>query len=105
MLLSKAGAQETAVVLHDSTYIYRSLKEARQNPENVYRLNLSKSKLDTFPADIFLFTHLVELDLSRNRIDSVPPQIGQLSNLVRLNLANNKLTALPDEIGNLKNLV
>ncbi|HRH65165.1 MAG TPA: leucine-rich repeat domain-containing protein [Bacteroidia bacterium] len=104
-LVLNTSAQEGNAVVRDSNYIYRNLKEARLNPEAVYRLNLSKSRLDTFPADILLFHNLRELDLSKNRLASLPEEIGQLRLLERLNLSNNKLDSLPEEIGELSNLV
>ena len=105
LFVFSASGQEGNVVLRDSNYIFRSLKEAKEFPDQVYRLNLSKSRLDTFPADILLFHNLRELDLSKNRLDSIPNEIGQLINLRRLNLANNKLDSLPDGIGQLTNLI
>ena len=101
----RTNAQETELVYDDTNYIYRSLTEALVNPEKVYRLNLSRQKLDSFPDKIFLFKNLLELDLSRNRIEEIPPEIGTLVHLTKLNLANNKLVHLPKEIGELRDLV
>lgn len=100
-----AHSQEKELIYDDSTYIYRSINEAIAYPDKVYRLNLSKSKLDSFPRQILLFKNLIELDLSKNRLEEVPPEIGQLIHLRKLNLANNKLVHLPLEIGQLKELV
>ena len=100
-----AFAFEKEQINNDSTYIYRSLNEALINPDVVFRLNLSKSKLDTFPEQILLFKNLTELDLSKNRIKEIPSDIGLLIHLNKLNLANNKLVHLPPEIGRLKELV
>jgi len=97
--------QDTTLIYNDSTYIYRSLQEASANPDRVFRLNLSRKRLDSIPAEVFQFKNLTELDLSRNRITELPKEIGSLSNLQRLNLGNNNLVNLPDEIGSLKNLV
>ena len=100
-----AHASENEQIKNDSTYIYRSLNEALINPDIVFRLNLSKSKLDTFPKQVFLFKNLTELDLSKNKIKEIPSDIGLLIHLKKLNLANNKLVHLPPEIGRLKELV
>lgn len=97
-------AQETALIGNDSSYIYRSVEEIKANPERVFRLNLSKQKLDTFPQEIFACTNLVELDLSKNKIEEIPPQIGTLVNLESLSMANNSLVHLPKEIGKLTKL-
>jgi hypothetical protein len=105
VLFKPLHGQEKELIYDDTTYIYRSLAEASVNPEKVFRLNLSKSRLDSFPMQIIAFKNLRELDLSKNKIVEIPPEIGELVNLERLNLANNKLIHLPPEIGNLINLV
>jgi Leucine-rich repeat (LRR) protein len=96
-----ASAQDDAVLIDDTAYVYRSLSVALANPDKVYKLNLSKHKLKAFPPDIFKLKNLRDLDLSKNKIDSLPKEIGTMANLERLNLSNNLLTQLPDEIGNL----
>jgi Leucine-rich repeat (LRR) protein len=102
--LRPVSGQSTALV-NDSGYVYRSLQEARQFPERVFRLNLSRQRLDSIPPEIFTFTNLRELDLSRNQIDSLPAAIGNLVFLERLSLSNNQLTEVPREIGRLRQLV
>ncbi len=97
-------AQETDSDVHDANYIYRSVEEIKAHPENVYRLNLSRTKLDSFPLEIFACINLVELDLSKNKIEEIPPQIGNLVNLEVLSMANNGLVHLPKEIGKLTKL-
>jgi Leucine-rich repeat (LRR) protein len=103
--LAAAQDEPSVQLIDDTNYIYRSISVALQNPDKVFRLNLSKTRLREIPADIFKFRNLRELDLSRNRIDSVPAAIGSLVNLTSLNLAGNNLELLPDEIGNLSRLV
>jgi Leucine-rich repeat (LRR) protein len=89
----------------DNTFIYHSVDEAvAAGPEKVFRLNLSKKKLDSIPQDVFKFYNLIELDLSRNRIEEIPPDINRLVNLEKLNLTNNRLVHLPAEIGSLTRL-
>jgi Leucine-rich repeat (LRR) protein len=94
-----------AQVLNDTTYIYRSLASALENPDKVFRLNLSKKQYTEFPADILKFKNLEELDLSKNKIKELPTGIGSLTNLKKLNLSMNKIVKLPTEIGNLTSLV
>jgi Leucine-rich repeat (LRR) protein len=84
--------------------VYDNLNEAVQHPSQVYRLDLSRKKLKTFPMEILKFKNLQELDLSKNRLDSIPELIGTLTNLQVLNVSGNKLEYLPDSIGELKNL-
>ena len=94
-----------AQVLNDTTYIYRSLASALENPDKVFRLNLSKKQYALFPEDILKFKNLEELDLSKNKIKELPAGIGTLTHLKKLNMSMNKLEKLPTEIGNLKDLV
>ncbi len=105
LISSSAFAQkDDGPAIDDTAYIYRSISAALENPEKVYRLNLSRHKLKVFPSDIFKLKNLRDLNLSRNKLDSVPPEIGTLVNLQRLNMANNKIVQLPDEIGRLTEL-
>ncbi len=99
-----AQDEPSVQLIDDTNYIYRSISVAIQNPDKVFRLNLSKTKLKAIPADVFKFKNLRELDLSKNRIDSIPSAIGELINLTSLNLSNNNLVLLPDEIGRLSQL-
>jgi len=102
---SAVAQDEPSVQLIDDTnYIYRSISAAMQNPEKVFRLNLSKTRLKQIPEDVFKFPNLRELDLSKNRIDSIPTAIAMLTNLTSLNISNNNLELLPDEIGKLSQL-
>jgi Leucine-rich repeat (LRR) protein len=102
--IALAQEESSVQLIDDTNYIYRSISVALLNPEKVFRLNLSKTRLREIPADVFKFPNLRELDLSRNRIDSVPAAIGTLSNLITLNLSGNNLELLPDEIGSLGQL-
>ena len=83
---------------------YKSLEEAMANPNEVYRLNLHKSKLTKFPVEIFKFVNLNELILSNNKIVKIPAEITGLTYLQNLNLANNEFISIPPEIALLKNL-
>ncbi len=98
------NAQETQLIYNDTSYIYRSISEASVHPEKVFRLNLSKKKIDTIPDLIYSMTNLIELDLSKNKIEEISPRIGNLVNLEKLSMANNQLVHLPKEIGQLTNL-
>src|SRR4051812_1405532 len=92
-------------LITDTNYVYKSLSIALQNPDQVYRLDLSKHKLKKFPDDIFKLAHLHELNLSHNHITAIPPEIANLKELQRLTLSNNNIDSLPDQIGELHDLV
>ncbi len=83
---------------------YYSLEEALQNPEKVFKLNLSNQKLKSIPAEIFFLTNLQWLDLSENRIQAIPAEMGNLKRLQFLNLYSNKIKLLPAEMQELGNL-
>ncbi len=83
---------------------YYSLEEALQNPEYVYKLNLSNQKLKSIPSEIFFLTNLQWLDLSENKIQVVPAEIGNLKRLQYLNFFDNKIKLLPAEMQELGHL-
>lgn len=111
----------------ETVYVYTDLEEALRFPEKVFRLELRKKKLKSFPKEIFRFRNLQWLDLgknslkelpdsiylldklqflnvSRNRLGSLPKEIGRMPNLVYINANNNDLVGLPPQIGNLEQL-
>lgn len=83
---------------------FYSLEKAVANKDKVYKLNLSKQKLEEFPMEILLFQNLQVLILANNQITEIPKEINQLQNLQVLHLAKNKIKKLPETIGDLKNL-
>lgn len=83
---------------------YYSLEEASQNPEKVYKLNLSGQNLKAIPKEVFYFTNLQILDLSENKIEIVSPELGNLKRLQFLNLYKNRIKILPPEMQELTNL-
>jgi Leucine-rich repeat (LRR) protein len=84
--------------------VYTSVFEASKHPEKVYRLDLSKQKLQTLPKALFGLYNLQELILYKNRLHEIPAEIGNLTNLQKLDVSKNELTELPPAIGNLTNL-
>lgn len=92
------------VAIGDTNKVYRNLTEALLSPDQVYRLDLSRRRLDSVPMEIFQFRNLRELNLSRNKLEFLPVEISSLVKLERLDLANNKLKTLPNEISSLKEL-
>ena len=98
-------AQEGENFSPDTSRVYHSIEAALQNPDHVYKLNLSRKKLRAVPPEIVQFRNLKELNLSKNKIRELPPQIVELQNLERLNLSSNKLKALPEDIGKLQSLI
>jgi hypothetical protein len=105
-----------------------SLSDSIGELTNLRELNLSLTKLVTFPENFSRLTNLRKLDLGN--VDTIrslpdfrhltnlteltmtgnkllfhlPESIGNLTNLTNLNLADNRLIDLPESIGNLTNL-
>ncbi len=52
----------------DTLPVFRSLNAAMQNPDSVFRLDLSKQKLKEIPPQVFELTQLRELNVSRNQL-------------------------------------
>lgn len=84
--------------------IYYSLSEALQNPDSVYRLDLSKQKLSEIPAGVFELKNLIQLKANKNRITEIPAEIEKLRLLQEISFNNNKIRRIPPQIGKLKNL-
>ncbi|HQV00841.1 MAG: leucine-rich repeat domain-containing protein [Bacteroidia bacterium] len=83
---------------------YFSLSDALQQPDSVYKLNISKKKIKTWPNEIYKFKNLQVLNISKNDLTTLPDSIYLLNNLQVLIASNNKLTAIPANIGALKGL-
>lgn len=111
----------------DTLKMFRSLESAMENPEAVYRLDLSKQKLTEVPVEIGKLKNLQELHLDKNKIelvpdflaqlrylqvftagqnkiDSIAPAFWTLRNLRRLDLHDNFVTEIPEAVENLKEL-
>ena len=61
--------------------LYSSLEEALRDPQKVYRLNLSNSKLSEIPKEIEKLKNLQELGVTTNKIEFVPDEVCKLTKL------------------------
>src|SRR6185437_9144926 len=84
--------------------VYTNFTEALKEPMKVYRLNLSKMPLDSFPIDLSKFKNLQYLCVNNDQIEFIPREIEHLQNLKGLELVGQNLKTLPPEFSNLKNL-
>lgn len=119
-----SNAQE----IGDFDYVFKTIEEVKQYPEevinldlsgtklkeipqilfelkNLKKLDLSKNQISLLPAEIANWGQLESLDLSKNNISNIPPQIGKLILVERLDLSKNKIRKLPIEIGDLAALI
>jgi Leucine-rich repeat (LRR) protein len=109
LFLVLVGCVQSRAQLLDSATLYKqplftNLIMAMKNPDKVYRLDLHKTKLKTFPKEIFTFTNLQDLNLSKNKLTSIPKEIGKLKNLQVLNVSANEIDTVPPELGQLVNI-
>ena len=75
-----------------------------EEPNAVYKLDLSKNKLKEFPLEILVFKNLNWLSLYKNKLTIIPEAIRELVFLQDLNLSNNRIDSLPEELFELVNL-
>ena len=79
----------------DTAKVWTDFEAALQRPENVLRLDLSRSKLKALDHRLQRFQYLRELNLDKNKIDTLPNWIGSLSTLERLSIRSNRLRSIP----------
>ena len=101
-------AQKTPLAYYDSLdngKTYTSIQEALKEPQNVYRLKLTKlDNRDSLPEELFSLTELRELTVKGCKLCVLNQNINKLAKLESLNLDKNKLVRLPETIGNLQKL-
>jgi len=84
---------------------YDDLGKALENPNKVYRLNLSNQNLKTLSDTIWSqFENLEYLSLKNDHLTEIPAGIGNLKNLKVLDLSNNDFKVLPQSFSRLENL-
>jgi Leucine-rich repeat (LRR) protein len=99
-----ARAQVLDTLALDSIKTYFSIKSAMKNPDQVYKLKLSKKKLTEFPPEILTFKNLNYLDLSKNKISTIPNEIATLKYLQHLDLSKNRIDSFSVAMCSLVNL-
>lgn len=78
--------------------VYTSIEEATAvHPDSVFRLDLSKKKYRTVPAEIYQFKNLTDLNLSQNKLVSLPDEF-YFPKLEVLNLEKNDLDTFSNAI-------
>lgn len=83
---------------------YTRLEEALQEPQRVYRLNLSRQLFDAEQVDFSVFTNLEYLNLRGDSLQSIPRSILKLERLKVLDLSENPFELLPDQFIELRSL-
>ncbi len=79
--------------------LFESIAETKTvSPDSVYRLDLSKQKLETVPKEVFKFKNLRELYLNKNKLSQLPHQFKNLKHLKVLDLSKNKFQVFPTQL-------
>lgn len=89
---------------HFSNKIYRLEEVVNANPDTIYAISLSKSKLRELPKELWKFSNLKELHLDKNRLTSLPDSLDLFKKLEFLNLDRNDFEIVPLVISRLENL-
>lgn len=89
------NAQLLDAVALDSMRTFRSLEKALENPDQVYRLDLSGQKLKEVPEGVYLLKNLNALDLSNNKLKALPERLQELKHMQEFRASKNKLTEVP----------
>ena len=98
------NAQLLDAVALDSMRTFRSLEKALENPDQVYRLDLSGQKLKEVPEGVYLLKNLNALDLSNNKLKVLPDRLQELRNMQEFRASRNKLTEVPKSLCRLTHL-
>jgi Leucine-rich repeat (LRR) protein len=88
----------------DTCKIYKSLSSIKGHEDQVYRVDLSKKKLDSIPHELFNLPHLQELKFNKNNLTTLPPQITRWKELQRIEIEFNALDTLPPYLFELHHL-
>ncbi len=98
LLASATHAQLLDAVALDSMRTFRSLEKALENPDQVYRLDLSGQKLKEVPDGVFQLMNLNALDLSNNKLKALPDRLQELKHMQEFRASRNKLTEAPKSL-------
>ena len=82
----------------------KSMKEALQNPEDVYELTLRNTRTKYLSPNIKKLTNLRVLDISGSFISEIPKEISECKNLKSIIANASQLSIIPSSIGQLKKL-
>ncbi len=85
--------------------LFESIAETKSvPPDSVYRLDLSKQKLEQIPKEVFKFKNLRELYLNKNKLTTLPHQFIKFKHLEVLDLSKNKFTVFPTQLCSISSL-
>ncbi|MBS1570684.1 MAG: leucine-rich repeat domain-containing protein [Bacteroidetes bacterium] len=99
-----AKAQLLPQLTLDTVRTYHSLERAMQQPDSVYRLDLSHKKLKKVPDELRRLKNLNALDLGRNKLRELPGWMNELQYMQEFSAGRNKFTQIPNTVCQWKHL-
>lgn len=103
LICVRSYGQESADRIRDAK-VYRNLKRAIRNSNEVYSIDLSGKQMSSLSPEILKLKHLKVLNLSDNKFTEIPDVVFQLESLEELYLTSNSIDTIPKKISLLKNL-
>ncbi|MBS1938521.1 MAG: leucine-rich repeat domain-containing protein [Bacteroidetes bacterium] len=97
-------AQLLPQIALDSVRTFHSLERALQQPDSVFRLDLSHKKLKQVPGELRRLKNLNALDLGRNHLKDLPPWMNELQYMQEFSAGRNKFTKVPETVCQWKHL-
>lgn len=88
----------------DTCKIYKTLASIKGHENEVYRVDLSKKKLNEIPSEILTLPHLQELRFNKNNLKTLPQALAQCKELQRIEIQFNELDTMPPFLFTMKNL-
>ncbi|MBP8824737.1 MAG: leucine-rich repeat domain-containing protein [Flavobacteriales bacterium] len=101
---SPAQAQLLPQAALDSARTFRSMEVALQQPDSVYRLDLSGRKLKAVPEEVRLLKNLNALDLGRNKLKALPGWMNELQYVQEFSAGRNRFSEVPNAVCQWKHL-
>ena len=84
--------------------VYRLEEIVSANPDTIYAISISKSKLSQLPVELWKFKNIKELYLDKNHLKNLPDTFDLFDKLEYLNLDRNDFDYVPLAISRLKSL-
>ncbi|MBB1192789.1 leucine-rich repeat domain-containing protein [Flavobacterium sp. SOK18b] len=81
---------------------FNNLNDALNNPELIYRLNLSNQNIKLDTVDWSKFINLEYLSLKNDHLTEIPSGISNIKTLKSIDLSGNDFDVLPSDFSNLK---
>uniref|UniRef100_A0A1A9WYC7 PDZ domain-containing protein n=1 Tax=Glossina brevipalpis TaxID=37001 RepID=A0A1A9WYC7_9MUSC len=89
---------------YSNTTLLESFPHVCQHERTLEELNLSSTRINNLPIQLFYCQNLRVLCLNNNSLETIPEAIGSLRQLQHLSLSRNFISVLPDHLRSCKHL-